>query len=118
MLQKRWYRITLLFLAVILYMVANVIDYCYTINGVSAGISSEGNPVAQDFIKLFGLKKGLQLFKILLVISVIIGASLFEIGYCQKKKRIAPTTISCWILGIGAVLTLLAVGMWIKLLSP
>ncbi len=118
MLQKRWYRISLLVLAVILYITANVMDYRYTINGITHGISPEGNPVGQDFIKLFGLKKGLQLYKALLVISVIIGTTLFEIGYCQKKKFISPTTISCWILGIGAILTLLAVGMWIKLLSP
>ena len=117
MLQKRWYRIALLFLAALLYITANVMDYRYTIKGVSAGISSEGNPIGQDFIKLFGLRKGLQIYKTILVVLVIIGTVLFEIGYCQKKKFVFPTTISCWILGIGALLTLIAVGMWIELLN-
>jgi len=115
MIEKRWYRIALLALVVLLYITANAMDYHYTIKGVAHGISSEANPVGQNFIKAFGLKKGLQLYKISLVALIITGTALIEIRYCQEKKIPAPTTVSCWILGLGAVLTLLAVGIWIQL---
>lgn len=115
MLKKRWYRIVLLALAVVLYVVANMLDYSYTVRGIASGISTEGNPVAQKFIEQFGLEKGLLLFKTIFLVFIISCTITLEIKYCQKKKIPSPSTLSCCILCSGAILKLGAVGMWLYL---
>ncbi len=118
MLKKRWYRIILLAVTVMLYIVANVADYHYTVYGIENGIAEEGNSVAQNFIDIFGLAKGLSFYKILLVTLILIGAILSDLEYCQKNKYLFPNNIACLLLCLGTATTLIAVKMWIKMISP
>ncbi|MDD5146849.1 MAG: hypothetical protein PHN39_03895 [Candidatus Pacebacteria bacterium] len=102
-------------MAAILYITTSAIDYRYTIDGIKHGLSPEGNPVAQLYIELFGLEKGLLIYKIVLVTLVIAGAKIIDIVYARKANHPGLVAIPYWILCIGASLTLLAVGLWIKL---
>ena len=115
MSKKRWYRITLLAVAIMLYITANILDYSHTVGGIANGVSAEGNPLAQKFIEIFGLKRGMEIFKTLTVGFVISCAMVLEIKYCKKKRILAPSTLLCWLLCFGALLKLLAVWMWLRL---
>jgi len=115
MLRKRWHRIIFLAVAIVLYVIVNMLDYTYTMHGIKSGLSTEGNPLAQKFIDLFGLEKGLLIFKINFLALIISSAVMLEIKYCQQKRVVAPSTLSCRLLFFGVAVKMTAVGMWLRL---
>lgn len=96
--------------SVIAYIGANVMDCILTLRGLE--YCEEWNPVARDYIQLFGFK-GLILYKVLICSGLILGATAIHIevvrGHTSKYAEL--------ILIVGTLLTVIGCFLWHPILE-
>jgi hypothetical protein len=93
------------------YVAANVVDYMFTIYGLTSTGVSEANPVAQSYMDIFGLMKGLLLFKLFMVVIILLG--VIAIDYSINRQKIKFKI--AYILYLGAGFTVLASSLWLSM---
>jgi hypothetical protein len=96
-------------MACVAYVAANIVDYIFTIYGMMNSRMSEANPIAQSYMQILGVEKGLFLFKILMVGVIILGVFVIDLVVKERKIKIR----SEYILYVGAVVTILGSSMWL-----
>lgn len=97
-----------LILAILAYILAHVFDYIITLHGLTNTSGEEANPLAQRYMDVFGLHKGLLIFKLQMIVIVVIAAFGIEHVYKNKRSKIR----SDYILTAGAILTFLGGSLW------
>ena len=96
-------------IARLVYIVANVVDYLFTISGVAENPLREGNPIIQGYITHFGAVYGILLCKALACIGVLFAMKVIHIGYKENRTRVRAE----YILYGGAILMTLGGCMWL-----
>lgn len=91
------------------YIVANIIDYLFTVPGIKTTTIGDGNPVIQGYISAFGVENGLVICKLLICGSVIVGAKAISLAYKKNQTKLKAEPI----LYGGAVLTTLGGALWL-----
>ena len=91
------------------YILAHVIDYLFTVPGIKAAVTVEGNPVIQGYIDIFGVENGVMFSKLFICAGVIFGAKAISLAYKNRKTKIKAEPI----LYGGAVLTALGGSLWL-----
>ncbi len=95
--------------ACLAYIAANIIDYRLTIYGIINTAYYEANPIAQGYMDLFGLQRGLLLYKAPMIGMIIFAVIIIDTMHRDKKIRFRPV----YILYAGALLTTLGASLWL-----
>ena len=101
----RWLQIAV---ASMLYILANALDYHFTLNGIMYTDHREANPIVQSYMDLFGVQQGLLICKTLMVAMIILAVIAVDLVCRKKNIRFRPA----YILYIGAILTTFAGSLW------
>jgi hypothetical protein len=96
-------------LASLVFIVANAIDYTFTLYGLMYTNVREANPVIQGYMDIFGMKQGLLLYKSLMVGIIILGVIVFDQACKAKGIRFR----SEYLLYAGSLLTAFAGSLWL-----
>lgn len=96
-------------MACLAYIVANIIDYQLTIYGIANTVYCEANPIAQGYMDLFGIQRGLLFYKAPMMGLIILAVIIIDAMYRNKKIRFRPV----YILYAGALLTTLGGSLWL-----
>jgi lysylphosphatidylglycerol synthetase-like protein (DUF2156 family) len=96
-------------LASLIFIVANAIDYTFTLYGLMYTNVREANPIIQGYMDIFGMKQGLLLYKSLMVGVIILGVIVFDRACKAKGIRFR----SEYLLYAGAFLTAFAGALWL-----
>ena len=104
--RQRWLRIAV---ASLTFVLANLIDYRLTIYGLTYTRLREANPVIQGYMDLFGMTRGLLLYKGLMVSMIILASVTLDLAYRNKGFKHIPE----YILYPGAILTTAASSLWL-----
>lgn len=104
--RQRWLRIIV---ASLTFVLANLIDYRLTIYGMTHTRFPEANPVIRGYMALFGVTKGLLIYKVLMVVMIVLAVITLDLVYRKKGLRRIPE----YVLYPGAILTTLASSLWL-----
>lgn len=96
-------------LASLVFILANAIDYTFTLYGLMYTNVREANPVIQGYMDIFGMKQGLLIYKSLMVGIIILGVIVFDRACKAKGIRFR----SEYLLYAGAFLTVFAGALWL-----
>jgi hypothetical protein len=96
-------------LASLVFIVANAIDYTFTLYGLMYTNVREANPVIQGYMDVFGLKQGLLIYKSLMVGIIVLGVIVFDRACKAKGIRFR----SEYLLYGGSILTAFAGLLWL-----
>jgi len=105
---ENWLRSLQIIMAGLLYIVANAIDYHFTVFGMMYTNYTEANPIAQQYMDLFGTEQGLFLYKALMVGMIILAVIAVDLVCRKKNIKFRPA----YILYAGALVTTLAGSLW------
>jgi hypothetical protein len=95
--------------ATLMYIVANVIDYLFTIQGVGNNPLREANPIVRLYIDLFGAIHGVLICKLLICAGVIVAMRVVHIAHRERRTKLRAD----YILFAGAILTTLGGSLWL-----
>ncbi|MFC1716751.1 DUF5658 family protein [Candidatus Poribacteria bacterium] len=104
----RWLQIVV---AGIIYIVANAIDYHFTVYGMMNTPYREANPIVRGYMDLFGLQEGLLLYKGLMVGMIILAVIALDLVCRRKSVRLRPA----YLLYAGALLTTMGGSLWVTI---
>ena len=108
---ERWLHLAI---ASIVYILANIVDYYFTVYGMINTTYREGNSIIRAYMTLFGPANGLLIYKALMVGMIILSVIGIDLVYRKKGikfKRFRPE----YILYVGAFLTVLGGALWFAL---
>lgn len=106
---KNWLRWLQITVAGLIYIVANAIDYHFTVYGMMNTPYREANPIAQGYMDIFGIQEGLMLYKGLMVGMIILAVITLDLFYRKKSVRFRPV----YLLYAGAFLTTMGGSFWV-----
>ncbi len=96
-------------LASLVFILANAIDYTFTLYGLMYTNVREANPIIQGYMDVFGMKQGLLLYKSLMAGIIIAGVIVFDRACKAKGIRFR----SEYLLYAGSLLTAFAGALWL-----
>ena len=102
----RWFQIAAASLA---YIAAHIVDYFFTLHGLTRNASQEANPVVQGYIDCFGVEKGLMICKSLMSVAIILGVVVTQLAYNKKGTKVKLE----YVLYAGSILTFLGGVLWL-----
>ena len=102
---RHWFQIAM---AGIIYILANAIDYYFTVYGIAYTDHREANPVVQGYMDIFGIQQGILFCKALMVVMIILAVIAAELVCRKKSIRFRPA----YILYVGSILTTFAGALW------
>ena len=105
---KSWLRWLQIAMAGMIYIVANAIDYHFTVYGIMYTNHSEANPIVQGYMDIFGMKQGLLLCKALMVVMINLAVIAADLVCRKRSIKFRPA----YILYVGAILTTFAGCLW------
>ena len=96
-------------LASLIYILAHILDYRFTVCGIRSTAFVEGNPIIQGYIDYFGIENGLMGYKLLICIALLFGMKAIDLARREKKTRFRPEPV----LYVGAILTMFGGSLWL-----
>ena len=103
---RAWFHIVL---ASLVYVLANLADYLFTLHGIANNVSQEANPVVQGYMDVFGVGRGLAICKLLMGAIIILGVIATRLAYRKRGSEIRVELL----LYVGSFMTLLGGSLWL-----
>lgn len=108
---SKWYRWIEIATASVVYILANIFDYHFTVYGMASTGYREANPIVEAYMTLFGLSEGLFIYKALMASMTILAVITIDLVYRKKNVKFR----SEYLLYAGAFLTVLGGSLWLVL---
>ena len=106
---SKWYRWLEIATASTVYILANILDYHFTVYGMANTGYPEANPIVEGYMILFGLTEGLFIYKVLMASMTILAVITIDLVYRKKNVKFR----SEYFLYAGAFLTTLGGSLWL-----
>ena len=105
----RWHNWAHIIFASLVYILANLADYLFTLYGIANNLSQEANPVVQGYMDVFGVGRGLAICKFLMGAIIILGVIATRLAYRKRGSEIRVELL----LYAGSFITLLGGSLWL-----
>jgi len=105
----KWHNWLHIIFASLLYVLANLVDYFFTLYGIAKNVSQEANPVVQGYMDVFGVGRGLAICKLLMGAIIILGVIAIRLAYRRRGSEVRVELL----LYAGSFMTLLGGSLWL-----
>jgi hypothetical protein len=103
---RHWFHIAL---ASLIYILAHIADYSFTVYGIANSEVQEANPIVRGYMNTFGIRPGLAICKSFMCAIIILGVIATRIGYRRKGTEFRVE----FFLYLGSFITLLGGVLWL-----
>ena len=103
---RSWFHVAL---ASLVYILAHIADYSFTVYGIANSETQEANPIIKGYMDIFGIGPGLAICKSLMCAIIILGVIATRIAYRRKGSEFRVE----FLLYLGSFVTLLGGALWL-----